>query len=178
MKLIFTITLILIFTNSQSQNCHKVKEIVTNRHEPNGHTKSYPYTLFDRHNGVTFQQTINKIRVRIYSEKPTNGDIYLAYKIIHEIANRTRPIDEGMMSLNAEDKPNAPSSLAVCAKYNAFIFLVGLDENGNFMDTTSYNGVVSHTKRDGFRKKAYSLTSYQQIQMSNPLFPHINSQPL
>jgi hypothetical protein len=122
MKLIFTITLILIFTNSQSQNCHKVKEIVTNRHEPNGHTKSYPYTLFDRHNGVTFQQTINKIRVRIYSEKPTNGDIYLAYQIIHEIANRPRPIDDGM--------PNTGiSGLTRWAKSNAFVTLVCL--NGN-----------------------------------------------
>ncbi|MBU3663805.1 MAG: hypothetical protein FGM41_11505 [Bacteroidetes bacterium] len=116
MKLIFTLTLILIFTNSQSQNCHKVKEIVTNRHEPNGHTKNHPYNLFDRHR-ETFQKTINEVRKRIFNDKP-NGDIYKAYVTIYNKANESRPIDEGM--------PNhGISCLALWAKNNAFVMLVG-----------------------------------------------------
>jgi len=109
MKLIFTLTLILIFTNSQSQNCHKVKEIVTNRHEPVGHTKNHPYTFFDRHR-ETFQKTINEVRKRIFNDKP-NGDIYKAYVTIYNKANENRPSDGGLYNLKTNGDPGAPSSL-------------------------------------------------------------------
>jgi hypothetical protein len=65
MKYNFTILLILIISQLQAQNCHKVEEIVLNRHEPNGHTKNHPYTLFDRHNSMSIQETIDEIRKRV-----------------------------------------------------------------------------------------------------------------
>jgi len=101
MKLFFTLSLILIISIVHSQNCHNVKEIISNRHAVIGHTKGHPYTLFDRQIGITFQETINNIRKRIILEKDSS-DIFFAYKAIYNKANESRPIDEGMMSLNAD----------------------------------------------------------------------------
>jgi hypothetical protein len=40
-----------------------------------------------------------------------------------------RPVDDGMITYNALGKPTIPSRLALWAKNNAFVMLVGL--NGN-----------------------------------------------
>jgi hypothetical protein len=52
---------------------------------------------------------------------------------------------------------------AVCFGYNSGLIqgfvkariLIGLDENANWMDTTTYNGVKSNAARDSFRDRVY-----------------------
>jgi len=101
-----------------AQPCTKVEELNRKRHKIEGSTYGHPYTTFDRHNGRTFQQTIDIIRNRIINEK-FNGPIYSAYKLVYENASSTRPSDNGMSN-------EGVSALAQWAKNNAFVFLIGL----------------------------------------------------
>jgi hypothetical protein len=110
MKLFFTLSLILIISIIHSQNCHNVKEIISNRHAIIGHTKGHPYTLFDRQIDITFQETINNIRKRIILEKDS-ADIFFAYKAIFTKAQENRPSDGGLYNLKTNGDPGAPSSL-------------------------------------------------------------------
>ena len=91
--------------------------------------------MFDSHNGKTFLQTIINIRNRIYNEKDIAGQVYLAYQQVFNNAVGAMPKDDGMMTADGN-----VSNLALWAKNNAFVFLIGLDRDGKYMDTTEYAG--------------------------------------
>ncbi|MFN4083639.1 MAG: hypothetical protein ACK4K9_08415 [Bacteroidia bacterium] len=134
MKAIF----IIYFTSfvaflSYAQPCTKVKELNRKRHKIEGSTYGHPYTTFDRHNGLTFQETIENIRKRIIEENalPQNSPkpIYTAYKKVYEYTESSKQTDDGIGS-KSNNKYTGFSSLAVWAKCNAFVFLIGLNVNG------------------------------------------------
>jgi len=144
------------FTN-YSQSCHNVKELLRKRHTISGMTYGHPYTTFDRHNEnyKNLQNSINNIRDRILLDKSIStdeklrGPVYKAYHAIYTNAKLPRPTDNGIN--NGEDK----SALAIWAKNNAFVFLVGLDGNANKLDTRTYCA-----SRDSFRDRALNAFSY------------------
>jgi hypothetical protein len=82
--------------------------------------------MFDKHNGFSFQQTIENIRKRIISEidlPKEQRHVYRAYQMVYNYAITPKPNDNGM--------PDNYSNLAVWAKFNAFVMLVGLDEKSS-----------------------------------------------
>ena len=66
-KLTLFFMLIVCFIQANSQTCTTVKELNRKRHKIEGSTYGHPYTTFDRHNGLTFQETIKNIRKNITS---------------------------------------------------------------------------------------------------------------
>ncbi len=122
--------LLSILFKANSQNCDAPDELFRKRHIIDGMTWGHPYTTFDRHNKLTLEQTIQNIREKIIQEKSKKGSIYKAYQIIYEDAKKQMPSDNGM--------PNDGLSYkAAWAKNNAFVFLIGLDGSGNFIDDTN-----------------------------------------
>ncbi len=155
MKAIFIIYLtFLVALLSNAQPCTKVKELNRKRHKIEGSTYGHPYTTFDRHNGLTFQETIENIRAKTKSEyHPTNpGPIYSAYKRVYEFAESSKPTDDGIGS-KSNNKYTGFSSLAVWAKCNAFVFLVGLDVNGHRIDSLDSLNLLSNPSYYTLRKK-------------------------
>ncbi len=122
----FTTICVIVFTTfyAVSQPCTIIKELNRKRHKIEGSTYGHPYTTFDRHNGIGFQKTIENIRKKIIEESPenVNGPIYTAYKLLYIFASKPMPTDNGMHN-------ESPSELALWAKNNAFVVLIGL--NGN-----------------------------------------------
>jgi hypothetical protein len=158
MKRILLLFIHLLFISvGYSQTCHNVKELLRKRHTIAGMTYGHPYTTFDRHNDnyQNLQNSINNIRARILKDKSISnfeilrGPVYQAYKLIYTNAVSSRPTDNGIN--NGEDK----SALAIWAKNNAFVFLVGLDGNTNKLDTRTYCA-----SRDSFRDRALNAFSY------------------
>lgn len=144
-------------------------ELYRGRHQIDGMNWGHPYTVFDRQNGDSnFVQTISKIRMRIIEESnPTiNGPVFKAYKAIVQNAQESIPTDNGLIA--GSGSSTTYSALAIWAKNNAFVFLIGLDEDANWMDTTEYNGVKSNAKRDAFRDRVYMPN-----QISMPMNPYL-----
>lgn len=131
MKNIFLVLILLMvnsFTNAQS--CTDVKELLRKRHTISGMTYGHPYTMFDRHNGLSLDSIISNIRIRIIREKrDSNGldFIFQAYKSIYTNAAKPRPTDDG------KKNGDGYSALDIWAKNNAFVFLVGMDANGKLI---------------------------------------------
>lgn len=148
--------LILLISNIVvSQPCTNVKELYRKRHNVGG-PYGHPYTVFDKHNGKSFIETIVDIRKKLILESKISGDkkgpLFDTYNLLYTNATSTMPPDNGM--------PNdVVSELALWAKNNAFVFLIGLDSAGNWMDTTAYNGVTGFGKRNGFRDRVYKSTN-------------------
>jgi len=93
-----------------------------------GGTYGHPYTMFDRHNGKSFEQTVFDLKERIQNEfNPAgeSGPVFTAYQLVYNHAMLPRPLDNGIRY------GSAPSSLALWAKNNAFVMLVGLNGNGD-----------------------------------------------
>lgn len=67
MKIQFTLILSLIYFNTIAQidECTGYEELYRGRHKISGMTYGHPYTTFDRHNGLTFVETLNRIRNKI-----------------------------------------------------------------------------------------------------------------
>jgi hypothetical protein len=128
-QLLFFFMLISISINSLSQPCTNgtnVQEFNRKRHWVGG-TWGHPYTMFDRHNGYTFEQTIEVLRNRITEEKlklEAERVILKAYQLVYDNAMRTMPLDNGMPESGSSD-------LALWAKNNAFIMLVGLNRTAD-----------------------------------------------
>jgi hypothetical protein len=144
------------FNLLKSQNCTNVEELFRKRHTIQGMTYGHPYTTFDRHNEnyKNLQNAINNIRNKIIEEKSSLGPIYTAYEAIYKNAKSDRPADNGL-SITFSNGKVEKSYLAAWAKDNAFVFLIGLDSIGQYMDTTIYNGAsVSAAKRNAFRDRA------------------------
>ncbi len=124
LMLIFTLIILSKFGFSQN-HCTTFDELLRKRHKIANMTYGHPYTTFDRHNKITFENTIQNIRDNI-KKGNTDDPIRKAYKVIYDSANTTHvPTDNGMEG-NKEISP-----LAIYAKNCAFVFLIGLDGNGN-----------------------------------------------
>jgi hypothetical protein len=153
---IFTSFLIvlLILTNSRyiySQTiCTDVEELYRKRHKIRDMTYGHPYTIFDRHNKnyINLDSAIANIRERITIENKhndtLNGPIFKAYQKIYSKAIKSMPTDNGMES----DK--SVSNLAIWAKNNAFVNLIGMDDNGLLIDVLHPSGY----NRDAFQFNA------------------------
>ena len=116
-----------------AQPCTNVEEFNRKKHRVGG-TYGHPYTMFDRYNGFSFVSTIKNIRITI-SKEGQNNQVYLAYQQVFNNAVGAMPKDDGMMTADGN-----VSNLALWAKNNAFVFLIGLDRDGKYMDTTEYAG--------------------------------------
>jgi hypothetical protein len=144
LMLIFTLIILSKFGFSQN-HCTTFDELLRKRHKIANMTYGHPYTTFDRHNKLSFEQTIQNIREKIIAEKiPNNeGPVFIAYKVIYDSAKTTHvPTDNGMEG-NKEISP-----LAIYAKNCAFVFLIGLDGNGNPLDTPGFTAA-----RNSFKDK-------------------------
>lgn len=99
MKYIYIITLImgLQVSNILAQPCTNAQEFNRKRHWVGG-TWGHPYTMFDRHNGISFDSTVKLIRKRIYNEKVIEGQVYLAYQLVYNNAVGAMPSDNGMIT--------------------------------------------------------------------------------
>ncbi len=145
--------IILITKNSYAQPCTDIEELFRKRHQVDGMTYGHPYTTFDRHNEnyIDLDYTLEKIRKRIIQESPDDvkGPIFKAYQTLYSKAVESMPGDNGMPK-------DGISNLALWSKNNAFVFLVGLDGDGNYMDTHIYSGhtTASFDKRNEFRDRA------------------------
>jgi len=129
------------------------EELFRGRHIVGGGNYGHPYTTIDRHNGdLSINQTIQKIRSKIVPEM-NDSQVSLAYYDLYNFAVGPMPTDGGLN--NNSSNPNGPSSLALWAKCNAFVFLIGLDSAGKWLDTTSYNGITSFARRNEFRDRVH-----------------------
>ncbi len=149
-RLTLIMFLLSILFKANSQNCDAPDELFRKRHIIDGMTWGHPYTTFDRHNKLTLEQTIQNIREKIIQEKSKKGSIYKAYQIIYEDAKKQMPSDNGM--------PNDGLSYkAAWAKNNAFIFLIGLDDNIQKIDSIDTSGAT----RNAF--KQHALDAFDNI---------------
>ncbi|MDP3927816.1 MAG: hypothetical protein Q8R57_02215, partial [Bacteroidota bacterium] len=121
----------ILFTNLRlsAQPGTNKEEFNRKRHWVGG-TYGHPYTMFDRYNGKTFTQTIQNIRFRIKQEYDSvnlnHGPVFKAYQLVYNHAMLPRPLDNGIRY------GSAPSALALWAKNNTFVMLVGLNGDGKF----------------------------------------------
>ncbi len=117
--------LLLVCFGAKSQISIKIKELNRGRLQIAGLNYGHPYTMFDKHNGKSFEETIESIRGRIIIEKDTSiNSIFKSYEQIYNNTQNPMPSDNGMPD-------NTISALALWAKNNAFVMLVGLDAAGN-----------------------------------------------
>ncbi len=122
---IYTLVLLSISLGAKAQLGTKVKEFNRGRLQIIGSNYGHPYTMFDKHNGKSFEETIDSIRSRIKLEKGKPNDfIFKSYELIYTYSQLPMPSDNGMPY-------DAISALASWAKNNAFVMLVGLDGKGN-----------------------------------------------
>jgi len=93
-------------SNLHAQPCTSVQEFNRKRHWVGG-TYGHPYTMFDRHNGKTFEQTIFAIRENLIKEKKDTTlkftPILEAYCNAIDNAILPMPTDNGM-DANAASK--------------------------------------------------------------------------
>ncbi len=124
MKKIFTTSILMLLSIIViAQPCTNVEEFNRKKHRVGG-TYGHPYTMFDKHNGKTFDFTIKDIRKRIINEfHPANpGPVCAAYQQVYNNAVGAMPKDDGMMTADGN-----VSDLALWAKNNAFVFLTDVD---------------------------------------------------
>ena len=153
MKAKLLLVFVLLFCaklKSQNPACTDIDELFRQRLTGIGNFYGHPYTMFDKtidnSNSFNFDNKITKIRERINAEKASEGIIFKSYSIIFNIANGTINNDDGLPA-------DGVSNLSQWAKFNAFVFLVGLDADGDFMDTKSYGGIAaSYDKRNKFKQ--------------------------
>ncbi len=153
MKKLFTFIMCLFYFSSQAQidECTGFEELYRGRHKINGMTYSHPYTTFDRHNEISFDLTLTRIRSKI--RNGNEGDpVYDAY--VKAYANAVSPIpnsddDNGLRKLIDGDFYD--SEIPFWGKNNAFVFLIGIDSSGNgYLDSLNDGNII----RNGFRDRA------------------------
>ncbi|MFN9115449.1 MAG: hypothetical protein ACK5XN_35790, partial [Bacteroidota bacterium] len=119
------------------------------RHKIDGGTYGHPYTTFDTKNGRSFEQTIKQIRMIIIRER-VNEPIRGTYQTLYNSANTSINTNNDDGLINTTSGSNNYSQLAQWAKNNAFVFLIGLDGNGNYLDSTDPTGAT----RNAFKERA------------------------
>ena len=144
-KLLLLFLFIVLFTNSSYSQGTIEREWTRKRHNIKGGNYGHPYTIFDRHENDTIQNLIYRIRNRILIEKQKSEKeprlVFLTYERIYNSA-----IDNHLNSDKGFPKTGV-SKLALWAKNNAFIFLIGLDSNAQPLDAN---------KRLEFKNRAVS----------------------
>ena len=111
------------------------EELVKNRLTGEGNYYGHPYTMFNkRMPNFNIQNELEYIRIQIKKEARIleKGSVYEAYEKVLALANTPKPAE---VNADATDKF---SKLAQWAKYNAFVLLIGLDAQGNPMNTEPY----------------------------------------
>jgi hypothetical protein len=124
------------------------EELVRNRLTGDEKIYGHPYTMFNkRYTGFNLDSEIAYIRKQIQDESklPNKGPVYLAYTDIFDLANNSRPDDY------ISDETDDYSKLAVWAKYNAFVLLIGLNATGGKVDRNEFVARVE----DGFEHMDY-----------------------
>ena len=154
-KLALIFLIYLIALTSIAQPGTKVKELKRKRHWLGG-TYGHPYTTFDRYNGKAFEETIKEVRRRIKQEIFPSGEpgpVAKAYQQVYNHANTTMPSDNGMPSTGV-------SELALWAKNNAFVMLIGLKLNG---ETLTLNERNYHKQKvlDAFDQMTGEIPDYE-----------------
>jgi len=119
------------------KNCTGYEELNRKRHKIDGGTYGHPYTTFDTKNGRSFEQTIKQIRMIIIRER-VNEPIRGTYQTLYNSANTSINTNNDDGLINTTSGSNNYSQLAQWAKNNAFVFLIGLDGNGNYLDSTKF----------------------------------------
>ncbi len=156
----FIITPIFILTSFflKAQLGTKIKEFNRGRLQVAGSSYGHPYTMFDKHNGKSFEETIDSIRSRIKNEINENIDLPVAQGYLFIFQNSQLPMtsDNGMPY-------DAISALASWAKNNAFVMLVGLDGNGNDLSIHGRDSCKKNVLRafDALQGEISNTTSLQ-----------------
>jgi hypothetical protein len=163
-KLIAFIILCLFSSMAKTQPCTNTDEYFRKRHKIDGMTYGHPYTMFDRHNNQSLNQTLDKIRTKIKIEyDPLNpGPVYTAYLAVYNNAILAMPADNGLKTIGSTT--TSYSQKAVWAKNNAFVFLVGLDASGRRLDSLD----PTYSSRNAFRDRA--LTAFDNL--TGKIQPH------
>jgi hypothetical protein len=110
-------------------------EFVKNRLMGDGNFYGHPYTMFNkRMPNFNIQNELEYIRILIKKEASIieKGSVYEAYEKVLALANTPKPAE-----VNA-DETDKFIKLAQWAKYNAFVLLIGLDAQGNPINTEPY----------------------------------------
>lgn len=183
MKTKFLVLLISFATVKSivAQSCTDIEELLRKRHTISGMTYGHPYTMFNRHPNTSsllpgqrsstltnakfsMDSAIKNIRERIKSEKNKDNSespIFKAYKLIYAKAKESKPSDNGFPNIKGV------SQLAIWAKNNAFVFLVGMNDTGALLDVIDPSGATRNAFRDRAKNEAFnSLTG--EIDANNP----------
>ncbi len=173
LKLSLIALMLLLNTIIKAQdNCTGYDELNRKRHQIAGGQYGHPYTIFDRKNGFPFDSTIQIIRATIITASLNidKGPIYETYKGLYKDA--IKPInttdDDGF-----KKKVNGVytfSELPYWAKNNAFVFLIGLDSNGNYLDTLDPTGATRNAFRDRALQGFDNITGSVDAEKPSPLW--------
>jgi hypothetical protein len=155
LKILLAVTLMII-TRAAYTQCDKTgnlfgipDEFVRNRFKTNSMLYTHPYTTFNKRDygdaSFNIKTEVDYIRTKI---KEQYTEVYRAYLFILSEANKPQPAEV------SPDDPNASiSPLAKWAKYNAFVLLIGLDENGDPLDLHPYEqnfaDAITHMDYEG-----------------------------
>jgi hypothetical protein len=132
--------ILLISFKTMAQPCTDTEEYFRKRHKIDGMTYGHPYTIFDRHNGKSINQTLQNIRDKIISEsnpQSVSRSLFKAYELLYQNATSAMPTDDGLRTVGST--ATSYSQKAVWAKNNAFVFLVGLNASGQRLDSFRHN---------------------------------------
>ncbi|MFN9108663.1 MAG: hypothetical protein ACK5XN_01095 [Bacteroidota bacterium] len=150
------------------KNCTGYEELNRKRHKIDGGTYGHPYTTFDRKNGLTFEQTIVRIRLNIIDDKGNvTRPVYETYQTLYNSANTSINTNNDDGLINTTSGSNNYSQMAQWAKNNAFVFLIGLDGNGNYLDSTDPTGATRNAFKNralqGLKNLTYSFSFFTTI---------------
>lgn len=162
-KLTLIACLTYIVTFAQIDECTGYKELYRGRHKINGMSYGHPYTVFDRHNGKSFQETLEIIRNKIKNSKE-NDPIRTAYKTAYDNAILSRPTlnsENGLYQTTSSGRQS--TVLPFWGKNNAFVFLIGLDSSGNIYLDSLNNGIAT---RNAFRDRAIEAVHDPRIRVA------------
>ncbi|MCK6610617.1 MAG: PKD domain-containing protein [Bacteroidia bacterium] len=111
-----------------------VKEWTRKRHNIVGGHYGHPYTIFDRHENENVIVLIENIRKRLINEDTLKGSNQIVLKTYERIYNYAT---SNHLNSDKGFPKTGVSNLALWAKNNAFVFLIGLDKEGNALDPTT-----------------------------------------
>jgi len=147
-KVVVLFLLSLIAIKQFAQPCTKLDELYRKIHTVEGRTYGHPYTIFDRHNGLTLDFTIKNIKENInqQSKEAPKGDVFQAYQQIYNHANSYLPPNSGniqddglIKEVLVDGGGSSASERALWAKNCAFVMLIGLDGNGDSLTLSQRN---------------------------------------
>jgi hypothetical protein len=122
-------------TKSKAQSCRKPffgvpEELVRNRHKEPEMAYGHPYTIFNkRYSDFYLQREIDSIQKTIQLD----GNLKIFYSSIVNYCNTTDEPEDLPPNRSAD-----PSELAVWAKYNAFVLLIGIEADGSPINEEVY----------------------------------------